>query len=624
MADLISKVMQDNYSSYTPRGVPQNNPGAGFYQAVQSADLRFHDWQYVPPMYENKTNSYPASDFQRPPCQTYSGTRSSGVPHLVHYPNFNVPSCGDCPNPQLDRDYRQSSGQEFEQSSVEQQNLFGSDQGTYYSQSYNESLSDFYQCNDFHADNVEPSSWERPSYYTGPPQDQDWRNSQPGLEPQVSSWGGGMSDHNYGYRQGDRYQNDYVHCVNQSQYRERSRSPPTGRDLGYNQQFWRRPGDERRPPSGYVDQTYRASSSLSSQRPLFAVAQSTSSHRIASETLLMNPGRKSRPPKILVILRGLPGSGKSTLAKLIKEKEAKAAEDEGKSAAVRVLSMDDFFVNEEGRFVYEADMDEVYRKQLVKLLTRQMDNGLFNFLLVDAVNRSATELEELAVQARSRHFQVYVIEVNTSLTICLSRSAGRRSERDVRAIYAGWEPTPSRYTIIDANSLQQEITAEEVDMEADSGTEEGSSAPPSPIPPPSASGVCGEDSTKVDDGKGDSDDEDEEEDTSRGAWGLPKSKWDDDAAFQRLERLDGLKRKLHHSDSSSALSMTEFLKDEASKFRRRKEGVKRVTWADIEALRENSRMRELGFVVGQTDWSRMTEENDAKIASQALTRTKYF
>lgn len=49
-----------------------------------------------------------------------------------------------------------------------------------------------------------------------------------------------------------------------------------------------------------------------------------------------------------------------------------------------------------------------------------------------------------------------------------------------------------------------------------------------------------------------------------------------------------------------------------------------VTWADIEALRENSRMRELGFVVGQTDWNRMTEANDEKIASNALTRTKYI
>ncbi|CDI97246.1 cyclic nucleotide phosphodiesterase [Echinococcus multilocularis] len=616
--------MQNNYSSYTPRVIPQNNPGAGFYPTATPPDLRFYDWQYGPSMRGNKSNWCLPADFQRPPCHTSSGTRSSGVSHPVNYPNFNVLSCGDYPNPQLDRDYRQAFGREFEQSYVEQQTPRNSDQGTYYSQSYNERLSNSHHHYDFHDSSVRSSSWEHPIHYTGPPQDQDWRISQTALEPQVFSWGSGMSSYNYGYRQGDRCQNDRERYGNQSQYRERSRSPPTGRDLGYNQEFWYHPGGNECPFSlGCISSTYQTSSSMSSQRPLFAVAQSTSSQRIASETLLMNPGRKTRPPKILVILRGLPGSGKSTLAKLIKEKEAKAAEDEGRSAAVRVLSIDDFFVNEEGRFVYEAEMEEVYRKQLVKLLSRQIENGLFNFLLVDAVNRSAAELEELAVQARSRHFQVYVIEVSTSLTICLSRSAGRRSESDVRAIFAGWEPTPSRYTIIDANSLQQEITAEEVDMEADSGTEDGTSPQSSPAPPPSASEVCGEGLNKVGNGKGGSDD-DEDEDTSRGAWGLTKSKWDDDVSFQRLERLDGLRRKLYHSNSSSTLSMAEYLKDEASQFRRRKEGVKRVTWADIEALRENSRMRELGFVVGQTDWNRMAEENDAKIASQALTRTKYF
>ncbi|VDM32293.1 unnamed protein product [Hydatigera taeniaeformis] len=615
--------MQNSYTPYPPRGVPQNNPRTGFYPSTQPTGPRFYSWQYGPPVYENTSNCYLATDFQRPPCQAFSGTRSSGVPHPVHYPNFNVPPCGDYPNPQLDKDYRQSSGREFEQSCMEHQNLFNSDQGTYYSQSYNEGLSDSRHSNDFHADDVGSSSWEPQIRFSGPPRDQDWRSSQPGLEPQASSWGSGTPYYNYGYHQGDRYQNGRERCVNQFQCRERSRSPPTSRDLDYNQQFWCRSGaSERLPSSGYIDPSHRIPSTVSSQRPLFAVAQSTTSQRIASETLLMNPGRKSRPPKILVILRGLPGSGKSTLAKLIKEKEAKAAEDEGKSAAVRVLSMDDFFINEEGRFVYEADMDEVYRKQLVKLLSRQMDNGLFNFLLIDAVNRSAAELEELAIQARSRHFQVYVIEVNTSLTICLSRSAGRRSESDVRAIFAAWEPTPSRYTIIDANSLQQEITAEEVDMEADSGTEEGVSPLSSPAPAHSGPGTREEDHNKA--GNEKDSDEDDDEDISRGAWGLLKSKWDDDASFQRLERLDGLKRKLHHSNSSSTLSMAEYLKDDASQFRRRKEGVKRVTWADIEALRENSRMRELGFVVGQTDWSRMTEENDAKIASQALTRTKYF
>lgn len=36
------------------------------------------------------------------------------------------------------------------------------------------------------------------------------------------------------------------------------------------------------------------------------------------EDLLKNPGRKSRPKKVVIILRGPPGSGKSYVAKLIK------------------------------------------------------------------------------------------------------------------------------------------------------------------------------------------------------------------------------------------------------------------------------------------------------------------
>lgn len=49
-----------------------------------------------------------------------------------------------------------------------------------------------------------------------------------------------------------------------------------------------------------------------------------------------------------------------------------------------------------------------------------------------------------------------------------------------------------------------------------------------------------------------------------------------------------------------------------------------MTWADLEALQTKSRRRDLGFVVGQTDWSHMTGENDEKTASEALVRTKYF
>jgi YLP motif-containing protein 1 len=36
-------------------------------------------------------------------------------------------------------------------------------------------------------------------------------------------------------------------------------------------------------------------------------------------TLLRRPGRMSRPPRIFIVLRGLPGSGKSHLARKIRE-----------------------------------------------------------------------------------------------------------------------------------------------------------------------------------------------------------------------------------------------------------------------------------------------------------------
>ena len=45
--------------------------------------------------------------------------------------------------------------------------------------------------------------------------------------------------------------------------------------------------------------------------------------------------------QIVVIIRGLPGSGKSVLAKKIKE-----VETENGGSAPRILSMDDYFLND--------------------------------------------------------------------------------------------------------------------------------------------------------------------------------------------------------------------------------------------------------------------------------------
>ena len=54
--------------------------------------------------------------------------------------------------------------------------------------------------------------------------------------------------------------------------------------------------------------------------------------------LLEPPGRYIRPPKIVIILRGLPGSGKTHFAKDIRTKESDLGSD-----APRILDLDAYF-----------------------------------------------------------------------------------------------------------------------------------------------------------------------------------------------------------------------------------------------------------------------------------------
>ncbi|VVC94427.1 unnamed protein product [Leptidea sinapis] len=72
---------------------------------------------------------------------------------------------------------------------------------------------------------------------------------------------------------------------------------------------------------------------------------------------------------------------------------------------------------------------------------------------------------------------------------------------------------------------------------------------------------------------------------------------------------------------SSQLTMEDYLQLDDWTPSKAKPGKKSVRWADIEERREQEKMRAIGFVVGQTDWNRMT---DPTMGSSALTQTKYI
>lgn len=100
---------------------------------------------------------------------------------------------------------------------------------------------------------------------------------------------------------------------------------------------------------------------------------------------------------------------------------------------------------------------------------------------------------------------------------------------------------------------------------------------------------------------------------------LPKSKWETDATAKKLDKLDGIKKR---STASNKRSMDDFLSvTEDYTARTSAPGKKRVRWADIQEREKQQRLRDVGFVVGHTNWSRMMDDSHAE---KALNRTKIF
>ncbi|XP_015125007.1 uncharacterized protein LOC107046808 isoform X2 [Diachasma alloeum] len=243
------------------------------------------------------------------------------------------------------------------------------------------------------------------------------------------------------------------------------------------------------------------------------------------DELLCCPGRQTRPPKIAIILRGPPGSGKSFAAKLIKDKEL----EQGGSAP-RILSLDDYFlvekdvettddngkkvINKEMVYEYEEAMEPSYVASLVKAFKKNITDGFFNFIVLDAINEKISDYEELWSFAKTKGFKVFVVEMDMDVAICLKRNIHNRTEDEINRIIDYFEPTPSYHQKLDVSSLLQEDVIEEVQMEeAQSLKKQG-------------------------EGNDDSQDSQEDGTTSTGV-----SKWEKMEAEDKLDRLDGLTRK---------------------------------------------------------------------------------
>uniref|UniRef100_A0A8C8SQI1 YLP motif-containing protein 1 n=1 Tax=Pelusios castaneus TaxID=367368 RepID=A0A8C8SQI1_9SAUR len=329
------------------------------------------------------------------------------------------------------------------------------------------------------------------------------------------------------------------------------------------------------------------------------------------DDILKPPGRDSRPERIVIIMRGLPGSGKTHVAKLIRDKEVECG-----GPAPRVLSLDDYFITEVEKeerdpdsgkkvkkkvmeYEYEADMEETYRTSMFKTFKKTLDDGFFPFIILDAINDRVRHFEQFWSAAKTKGFEVYLAEMSADNQTCSKRNIHGRKLKEINRMSDHWETAPRHMMRLDIRSLLQDAAIEEVEME--------------------------DFDANIEDQKDESKKDTAEEEESELGY-IPKSKWEMDTSEAKLDKLDGLrtgtKRKRDWEAIASRMEDYLQLPDDYDT-RASEPGKKRVRWADLEEKKDADRKRAIGFVVGQTDWEKITDES-GHLAERALNRTKYI
>ena len=332
---------------------------------------------------------------------------------------------------------------------------------------------------------------------------------------------------------------------------------------------------------------------------------------VAIDDLLKPPTRDFRPENIVIILRGLPGSGKTFVAKLIKEKELEF----GRSAP-RILSIDDYFMSEVERqikipetgktvktkeyvYEYEREMESCYRASLLKTYKKTVDDRLFSFIIIDAVNELIADIEDFYSYAIKNDFTVYVIEmVSNDPLVCHKNNIHNRTLEDIKLVHKKWQTLPEFMLRLDIRSLLQNASIKNVEMEDN----------------PSESGETLKRKAETE-----SESSNKELKTLRDS----EHSFNGETPVSRWERIEASESKLDKLDSfrmKTKPTIEEYLQVTDDYDLRLKDKKKRVRWADIEEQKKQDHMRQRGFVVG-LNWHQYM---DPQHPQRVLTETKYF
>jgi len=190
---------------------------------------------------------------------------------------------------------------------------------------------------------------------------------------------------------------------------------------------------------------------------------------LEAKEVFLKPGRESRPDRICVILRGLPGSGKTYVARKLRDIE-KAAPD---GLQPRILSLDDYFLTETTemrtdangvrrkekvmKYEFDPEMETVYIAAFLKSFKKTIDDGHFRFIIVEGINCMVCHFEEFWKAAKSKGFEVYIVDLPLDAELCASRNKYTWNASELQEVADRWEETPAHMLVMDTKSLFEEL-----------------------------------------------------------------------------------------------------------------------------------------------------------------------
>lgn len=85
-------------------------------------------------------------------------------------------------------------------------------------------------------------------------------------------------------------------------------------------------------------------------------------------------------------------------------------------------------------YEYDPKMEETYRRSLIKLVRKSIDDRFYPFLIVDQNNEQIEHFRDMADYAEANQFQVYFVELNVDLQTCAQRNIHNRSLIDIQEV----------------------------------------------------------------------------------------------------------------------------------------------------------------------------------------------